>query len=43
MKKGNKNNLQKDNIKYNKSANFFSNMNKDKTGKPNPHLGKLKM
>lgn len=38
-----KNNLKKDNVKYNKSANFFAEMNKEKKGKPNPHIGKLKI
>lgn len=38
-----KNNLNKDNVKYNKSANFFAEMNKEKKGKPNPHIGKLKI
>lgn len=38
-----KNNLNKDNVKYNKSANFFAQMNKEKKGKPNPNLGKLKI
>ena len=38
-----KTNLTKDNIKYNKSANFFAEMNKSKQGKPNPHLNRLKI
>ena len=44
IKKGAKNNhLNKDPVKYNKSTNFFSSMNQEKKGKPNPNMGKLKM
>ena len=43
MQKGAKNNLGKDNVKYNKSANFFSSMNEGKKGKPNPNINKLKI
>ncbi len=39
----NKNSLNKDNVKYNKSSNFFAEMNKEKKGKPNPNIGKLKI
>lgn len=38
-----KNNLNQTNIKYNKSANFFSEMNNDKTKKPNANLSKMKI
>jgi hypothetical protein len=39
-----KNNLNQDNVKYNKSANFFAEMNKEKKGgKPNPNISKLKI
>jgi len=42
MKKAN-NNLNQTNIKYSKSANFFREMSKDKSRKPNPNLNKLKV
>jgi hypothetical protein len=38
-----KNNLNATNVKYNKSANFFGEMNKDKSKKPNPNISKLKV
>lgn len=38
-----KNNLNTTNVKYNKSANFFGEMNKDKSKKPNPNISKLKV
>ena len=38
-----KNNLNPTNVKYNKSANFFGEMNKDKSKKPNPNISKLKV
>ena len=43
VKKGAKNNLNKDPIKYNKSGTFFSSMNQEKKGKPNPNINKLKI
>jgi hypothetical protein len=43
QKKAMNNKLSKDPIKYNKSANFFEQMNKEKGGKPNPHINKLKI
>ena len=44
IKKGAKNNsLNRDPVKYNQSTNFFSSMNQEKKGKPNPNMGKLKI
>ena len=43
LKKGSKNNMNKDPVKYNKSANFFSSMNQEKKGKPNPNINKIKI
>ena len=43
LTKGKKNNLNTTNVKYNKSANFFGEMNKDKSKKPNPNISKLKV
>ena len=43
IKKGAKNNLTRDPVKYNKSANLFSSMNQEKKGKPNPNIGKIKI
>ena len=42
--KKNKNNMNPEtNIKFNKSARFFEEMNKDKSRKPNPNINKLKI
>ena len=42
-KKAKNNTLNKDPIKYNKSSNFFEQMNKERGGKPNPNINKLKI
>lgn len=39
--RGKKNSLASSTVKYNKSANFFGEMNRDKSRKPNPNLSKL--
>ena len=43
MSKSAKNNLKQDNVKYNKSANFFAEMNKEKKGKTTPRLKKMQV
>ena len=43
MNKKAKNNLSGDHVKYNKSGNFFGQLNKDKKGKPNPNIKKMKI
>ena len=43
MMKRNSNAKASSSLKYNKSNNFFAEMNKEKSKKPNPNLGKLRL